>query len=149
MRRPNRTRSSSLACMFLLAVTAPYPGEAAHLGGASGHAIQALRTGDCLVSVLPGTEVRAVQKVPCNRPHKVQVLGKVEIAARTYARSALASESLEACSERLRSTIPYAVEDAHAYLMWFQPLPRAWVSGDREVTCMLASSEMRIGNDPY
>lgn len=150
MRRVHRLRGSSggkalrlvVGAICLVAISTG--ASAINQGPAFGmQPLDDLRTGHCFTSLHAGTQVTALDRVPCSQSHRGQVLGFSDLPAGAYSESFIEQHSLDSCGQHLRAVAPYALDDAHSHLYWLEPLRAAWSKGDRRVTCLLVTDDAR------
>jgi Domain of unknown function (DUF4328) len=101
-----------------------------------------LRRGDCVKGLGTANEIRAVQVVPCERPHEAEVLPGFRMGGGAYPGVAAVTSAAERrCSARLvAATPPRRNGPVPLYL---GPTRESWALGDRMVTC-IASFEVPI-----
>lgn len=145
-----RPRAPRLIAAALLGVLlgSSQPGAASQHATTGRVSINKLRAGDCLTDLTPDEQVRKVDVVPCDRPHRAEVLDELALPRTPYAAEAIDRAGIDGCGQILRSIYPYAVDDSAARLMWLQPLAPAWNRGDRTLTCILVTHTPRTNSYP-
>lgn len=114
----------------------PDPREFDHGDGAPG--IFTAAPGDCLVS---SDDTRVV---PCDHPHEAEVYYTFTVEETEFPHDGF---DTEACLERFGAYVGTTVEASGYGLTWLVPSPTTWEdAGDREVICLLTSSEPTTGS---
>ena len=99
-----------------------------------------VRRGDCLNGLDDGTEIRAVEVVPCERAHQAEVLSGFRLQDGAFpGLRAVVSEADRRCGARLVAASPPRRNGAVPFFL--HPTRESWALGDRVVTC-IASFEV-------
>jgi hypothetical protein len=98
-----------------------------------------LRAGDCLRDVPP--EVHgSLDAVPCDRPHRVQVVATFTLPGGAYpGQAAVEGTAASGCDERLTTGLTERIDDGELETAYLYPLAESWRFGDREVVCLVSS----------
>lgn len=125
-----------LATLLGLLATACGPGD---------EAVTDLRAGQCLEKPENTTGIEAVEVVPCDDPHDLEVFAVVELTDGPYpGESGRSQAAQEACAGRFAAYV--GVEPAASALAtgFLVPTEQGWERGDREVVCLLHAPEERL-----
>ena len=96
-----------------------------------------LRAGDCLRDV-PEEVHGSLDAVPCDRPHRVQVVATFALPSGEYpGRGAVARAAGGGCAARLTTGLVERIDDGELDTAYLYPLPDSWRFGERDVVCLV------------
>lgn len=98
-----------------------------------------LRKGDCFIEPKLGDDglVGTVTRVPCTRPHDLQVVGNIALPKGRYPGEEVVEERADGCLGRFRDFLGIAYEDSRYELTYYTPTAASWRQDrDRTITCL-------------
>jgi hypothetical protein len=106
--------------------------------------IFSLRVGDCFQNPPPGQAMLGMAQVTavrCTTPHNAQVFAQFNATDATYpGRQALVLEARHACRAREAASLDKSKITSTMALHVLFPLPRAWTTGRRLLSCLVVDS---------
>jgi hypothetical protein len=97
--------------------------------------VDALRTGNCLVTSKLGKSVLKVPVVPCRQAHDAEVIGVTQLPGRWHGEAALNRLSDQTCSRIFRKYVGVDIDSSDYGMGWFSPTASSWRDGDRLLVC--------------
>ncbi|MGL5857650.1 MAG: DUF4190 domain-containing protein [Angustibacter sp.] len=109
-----------------------------------------LAVGDC-VNGLGGTgglgedsEFSDLPSVPCSAPHEGEVFATFDLPSGSFpGRDSVSAVADEGCEDRLGGYAPHVRDDPDFGISTLFPSALSWIGGDREVVCLVVSSNGR------
>lgn len=109
-----------------------------------------LEVGDCFTADQPEGELRDVDVVGCDEPHRNEVFHAFRLDPRRVGRDdfpgtrRVARLAAEGCAEAFQDYVGSPVADSAFVINRLTPTAASWDAGDREVLCILGSDADRI-----
>ncbi|GAA2526909.1 septum formation family protein [Rarobacter incanus] len=118
------------------------PGLALTVTSASHARVDQLQVGHCLKALPVDGQVDTVVAVPCNTPHKAQVVGAWDMAgvSSSAVRPAL-NELQAAAQERCTSSTLSPRPRSAQFVLWL-PTEAGWAAGDRRALCLAQAATL-------
>lgn len=103
--------------------------------------VLSLRLGDCLPDVQTGELTRTVDLVPCEEPHKAQVIALFDLKGTFTTRDDISQQAEEGCVERFSSYVGSKVRDTRLGLIDVVPPDETAFRESPGVICIAVSPE--------
>lgn len=100
------------------------------------HALQVVE-GMCLENVPQDGAIATVTVVPCDTPHRAQVVAQMRLPLEIYPGEA---EILDWVEDFCEPRIPYAVRAESGWTSWI-PSSDSWTRGDRSISCVVVTDD--------
>lgn len=100
-------------------------------------AVAALAVGDCFDEPTAATDLSRVPLVPCEEPHRYEVVGSVLLPETARPGADLEEAALTACADSFARYIGVTPEESELRNAALAPTRSGWADGDREALCLV------------
>jgi hypothetical protein len=100
-------------------------------------AIAALAVGDCFDDPPSGVDLEVLPVVPCDEPHRFEVVGAVLVPDDARPGPGLEEVAVSACAGPFASYVGVEPEDSELRQAALVPTVEGWADGDREALCLV------------
>lgn len=107
-------------------------------------ALTSLAVGDCFDDPAATVDLTAVPVVPCEEPHRYEVVGTELVPDRALPGVDLGELALEACADRFAAYVGVRPEASELRSAVLVPTPGGWEDGDREALCLATDPEVSL-----
>jgi len=105
--------------------------------GPDADAVAGLAVGDCFDEPVSASDLTQVPVVPCEEPHRYEVVGSVLVADTAGPGDGLEQAALAACSGPYDRYIGLPPEESELRPAVLTPTEEGWDGGDREALCLV------------
>ncbi|MFP4310367.1 MAG: septum formation family protein [Nitriliruptoraceae bacterium] len=99
-------------------------------------AVEALAVGDCFDEPAANSALTAVPVVPCEEPHRYEMVGAVLLPDDAVPEAEVEATALESCEDPFTAYVGTAPQDSHLRPAALVPTAEGWAEGDREALCL-------------
>ncbi|MFP4147870.1 MAG: septum formation family protein [Nitriliruptoraceae bacterium] len=100
-------------------------------------AVEALAVGDCFDEPPAESALTTVPVVPCEEPHRYELVGAVLLPEDAVPDAGLETTALERCEDPFTAYVGTAPEDSDLRSAALVPTVEGWAEGDREALCLV------------
>lgn len=130
MSRGVAVASSLVGLGLLLVACGPQDGD-----------VEALAVGDCFDEPAASIDLEAVPVVPCDEPHRYEVVGTVALPDSVGPGPGLEEAAVEACAAPFAAYLGVRPEESTLRSAALVPTMQGWEDGDREALCLVTDPD--------